>query len=52
MYLNKNYYGQKSFGIQTASKAYFNKSVDKLNYAEAAMLAGLPQRPTAYDPIK
>jgi len=52
MYLNKNYYGQNSFGIQTASKAYFNKSVDKLNYAEAAMLAGLPQRPTAYDPIK
>ena len=52
MYLNKNYYGQNAFGIQTASKAYFNKSVDKLNYAEAAMLAGLPQRPTAYDPIK
>ncbi|WP_215115390.1 transglycosylase domain-containing protein [Exiguobacterium sp. s80] len=52
MYLNKNYYGQNSFGIQTASKAYFNKTVDKLDYAEAAMLAGLPQRPTAYDPIK
>lgn len=51
MYLNKNYYGQSSYGIQTASKAYFNKTVDKLNYAEAAMLAGLPQRPTAYDPI-
>jgi len=52
MYLNKNYYGQESYGIQTASKAYFNKTVDKLNYAEAAMLAGLPQRPSAYDPIQ
>ncbi|WP_214745337.1 transglycosylase domain-containing protein [Exiguobacterium sp. s189] len=51
MYLNKNYYGSGGYGVQTASKRYFNKPVSEVNYQEAAILAGLPQRPSAYDPI-
>ncbi|WP_215141455.1 transglycosylase domain-containing protein [Exiguobacterium qingdaonense] len=51
MYLNKNYYGTGGYGVQTASKRYFNKPVSDVNYQEAAILAGLPQRPSAYDPI-
>ncbi|WP_214752779.1 MULTISPECIES: transglycosylase domain-containing protein [unclassified Exiguobacterium] len=51
MYLNKNYYGTGGYGVQTASKRYFNKPVSEVNYQEAAILAGLPQRPSAYDPI-
>ncbi|TCI65354.1 transglycosylase domain-containing protein [Exiguobacterium sp. SH0S2] len=51
MYLNKNYYGSGAWGVQAASKTYFNKPVSEVNYQEAAILAGLPQRPSAYDPI-
>ncbi|QUE85548.1 transglycosylase domain-containing protein [Exiguobacterium alkaliphilum] len=51
MYLNINYYGSGGYGVQSASKAYFNKPVSEVNYQEAAILAGLPQRPSAYDPI-
>ena len=52
MYLNEVCYGANAFGIQAAARVYFNKSVDKLTLSEAAMLAGLPQRPTFYEPFK
>ncbi|MDY0405727.1 PBP1A family penicillin-binding protein [Virgibacillus sp. 179-BFC.A HS] len=53
MYLNKIYYGSGAWGIGEASKIYFGKSnLKDLTLPEAAILAGLPQRPTAYDPYE
>lgn len=51
MYLNKIYYGSGAYGVATAAKTYFGKTnLEDLTLAEAALLAGLPQRPSAYDP--
>ena len=50
MYLNNVYYGNMSYGIAAAAEAYFDKSVRDLTLAEAALLAGLPQAPSDYDP--
>ena len=52
MYLNKIYFGQGAYGVATAADVYFNKSLDELTTGEAALLAGLPQRPSGYDPYK
>ena len=52
MYLNEVYYGARAYGVQAASKVYFNKPSEKLTLAEAALLAGLPQRPIAFDPFR
>lgn len=52
MYLNVIYYGSGAYGIQNASKEYFNKNVMDLSLGQAAMLAGLPQAPSAYNPNK
>jgi len=49
-YLNTIYYGNLAYGIQAAAKGYFGKDARDLNLAEAAMLAGLPQLPSDYDP--
>lgn len=49
-YLNYNFYGNLSYGIEAASRVYFGKSVSELNVAEAAMLAPIPQFP-ALNPI-
>ncbi|MBH0158923.1 PBP1A family penicillin-binding protein [Fictibacillus sp. 5RED26] len=51
MYLNKIYFGSGAYGVATASKTYFNKPLKELSPAEAALLAGLPQRPSSYDPF-
>jgi penicillin-binding protein 1A len=51
MYLNSVPYGAGAIGIQAASKTYFGKSASKLDLAEAALLAGLPQRPSELDPF-
>ena len=51
MYLNANYYGNGYWGDEAAARGYFGTSPDSLDWAEAAMLAGLPQAPTTYDPI-
>lgn len=51
MYLNEVSYGGTAYGIQTAAKVYFDKDVDKLTLAEAALLAGLPKSPTRYSPF-
>ncbi|MBN3543972.1 transglycosylase domain-containing protein [Fictibacillus barbaricus] len=51
MYLNKIYFGGGAYGVATASKTYFNKPLKDLTPAEAALLAGLPQRPSSYDPF-
>lgn len=52
MYLNIIYYGSGAYGIAEASDEYFNKNVSDLTLAECAMLAGLPQAPSAYNPNK
>ena len=49
LYLNENYYGNLSYGIEAASETYFGKTADQLDLAEAAFLAGLPQSPSIYD---
>jgi membrane peptidoglycan carboxypeptidase len=51
MYLNANYYGNGYWGDGAAARGYFGTSPRRLDWAEAAMLAGLPQAPTAYDPV-
>lgn len=51
-YLNEVYYGARSYGVQAASMRYFGKPASKLDLAECAMLAGIPQRPTEFDPFK
>lgn len=48
MYLNQVSYGGTAWGVGAASYVYFDKSVDKLNLAESAFLAGLPQAPSTY----
>ncbi len=52
LYLNQIYLGQGSYGIASASLEYFDKSVDELQYVEAALLAALPKAPSRYNPYK
>ncbi len=49
-YLNIAYFGDGAYGIQAAARHYFSKDASKLTIREAALLAGLVQNPTAYDP--
>ncbi len=50
MYVNEVYYGNLAYGVEAAAEAYFGKQAKDLTLAEAALLAGLPQAPTLYDP--
>ncbi|NQX64444.1 PBP1A family penicillin-binding protein [Paenibacillus qinlingensis] len=52
MYLNKIYFGEGSWGVQGAAKAYFNKNVTDLTLPEAAVLAALPKAPSHYSPFQ
>ncbi|MEW9676935.1 PBP1A family penicillin-binding protein [Lentibacillus sp. L22] len=53
MYLNNVYFGHRAYGIKTASKTYFGENnLSKLNISQAALLAGLPNAPSADDPFK
>mgnify|MGYP001428414994 CR=1 FL=1 len=52
LYLNQIYLGQGTYGIASASLEYFDKSVDELEYVEAALLAALPKAPSRYNPYK
>ncbi|MGH3616336.1 MAG: transglycosylase domain-containing protein, partial [Pseudonocardia sp.] len=49
-YLNAIYFGRGAYGIQSASQAYFGKRVDQLGPSEGALLAGLIQSPSRWDP--
>lgn len=49
LYLNENNYGKLSYGIEAAAETYFNTTVDKLDFGQAAFLAGIPQSPAIYD---
>lgn len=50
LYLNSEFLGENSFGVEQASRTYFGKSAKDLSLSEAALIAGLFQAPTAYDP--
>jgi penicillin-binding protein 1A len=50
-YLNDIYFGQEAYGIEAAAEAYFGVHAKDLTLDQAALLAGLPQAPSAYDPI-
>ena len=50
-YLNQVYYGNHAYGIEAASQTYFSKHARDLGVADAALLAGLTQAPTSYDPV-
>ena len=52
MYLNAAYFGNGYWGYVAAARGYFGVSPSALNWAQAAMLAGLPQAPSAYDPLE
>jgi penicillin-binding protein 1A len=50
LYLNQIYLGQRSYGFAAASQVYYGKPLNKLTLAESALLAGLPQAPSGYNP--
>ncbi len=51
IYMNQIFLGNRSYGFASASESYFGKPLKDVNIAEAAMLAGLPKAPSAYNPI-
>jgi penicillin-binding protein 1A len=51
VYMNQIYLGQRAFGFSSAAQIYFGKKLNELTIAEAAMLAGLPKAPSAYNPV-
>jgi len=51
VYMNQIYLGQRAYGFAAASEIYFGKPLKDISLAEAAMLAGLPKAPSAYNPI-
>ncbi|MFZ2739602.1 MAG: penicillin-binding protein 1A [Burkholderiaceae bacterium] len=51
IYMNQIFLGNRAYGFSAAAEAYFGKSLQDLSIAEAAMLAGLPKAPSAYNPI-
>jgi penicillin-binding protein 1A len=50
-YLNEVFYGHHAYGAQAASRTYFSKPASRLTLVQAALLAGLPQAPTVFDPL-
>ena len=50
-YLNDVYYGNHAYGIQAAAETYFSVPASRLSLEQAALLAGLPQAPSFYDPL-
>ena len=51
LYLNHTYYGHRAYGAAAAAHPYFGKPTASLDLAESALLAGLPQSPSVYDPL-
>jgi penicillin-binding protein 1A len=51
LYLNKIFLGQRAYGVVAAGEVYFGKSLQELNIAEAATIAGLPKAPSALNPV-
>ena len=51
IYINQIFLGHRAYGFSAAARAYFGKQLNELTLAEAAMLAGLPKAPSAYNPV-
>jgi penicillin-binding protein 1A len=51
-YMNQVFYGNHAYGIEAAAETYFSKPARRLSLDESALLAGLPQAPTSYDPFR
>jgi len=51
IYMNQIYLGQRAYGFSSAAQIYFGKPLKDITVAEAAMLAGLPKAPSAYNPV-
>jgi len=51
LYMNIPYLGNRAYGVASAAKVYYGKTVEELTLPEAAMIAGLPKAPSAYNPI-
>ena len=51
-YLNQVYFGSHAYGAEAAAQTYFSKRAKNLNLVQAALIAGLPQAPSIYDPFK
>ena len=51
-YLNQNYYGNQTYGVKAAVRAYFGKELKDITPAEAAIIAALPQSPSNYDLVR
>jgi penicillin-binding protein 1A len=51
VYMNQIYLGQRAYGFSSAAQIYYGKSLKEISIAEAAMLAGLPKAPSAYNPV-
>jgi penicillin-binding protein 1A len=50
-YMNQVYYGNHAYGIEAAAQTYFSRPAKKLTLRQAALLAGLPQAPSVFDPF-
>ncbi len=51
LYLNKIFLGHRAYGISAASQVYYDKKLEELSLAQAAMIAGLPKAPSKYNPV-
>ena len=51
LYLNQIYLGNRAYGVGAAAQVYYGKALEDLNIAQLAMIAGLPQAPSAHNPI-
>jgi penicillin-binding protein 1A len=51
-YMNQVYFGNRAYGVEAAAQTYFSKPARDLTLAEAALIAGLPQAPSLYDPFR
>jgi penicillin-binding protein 1A len=52
MYMNQIFYGHNAYGVEAAAQIYFGKSAKDLTLAQGALIAGLPQAPNKYSPLK
>ncbi|MCB1725095.1 MAG: penicillin-binding protein 1A [Gammaproteobacteria bacterium] len=51
LYLNKIYLGHRAYGVGAAARVYYGKTVDELDLAQTAMIAGLPKAPSNFNPL-
>ncbi len=51
LYLNKIYLGNRAYGVEAAAQIYYGKSIDQLDLAQTAMIAGLPKAPSRFNPL-